>query len=270
MRADDLAQPFRGIRAPVADPGLLWRARAYAVRMPPEQLFSHTTAAQLLRFRLPDGFREAPLHVTALGDAQPPRVAGVVGHRGAADLPRRTVLDLPVTAPVATWIQLATCLSLDALVEAGDGLVERRRPQARLAEIREAVAAASGVRGVRTLRAALTEMRPGTDSPRETRLRLLVTRAGLPEPIVNAPVVNRFGATIAHVDLGYPEFRVALEYDGAHHFEDATQYREDVFRLDEIMEEGWRVIRVDKNLLARPATLLAKLELALRSHGWTP
>jgi hypothetical protein len=41
------------------------------------------------------------------------------------------------------------------------------------------------------------------------------------------------------------------------------QYLRDIQRLDDLMEEGWRVIRVDKSLPARRATLFAKLRRAL-------
>ena len=34
------------------------------------------------------------------------------------------------------------------------------------------------------------------------------------------------------------------------------------------MEEGWRVIRVNKGLMARRATLVGKVETALEQGGW--
>jgi very-short-patch-repair endonuclease len=85
----------------------------------------------------------------------------------------------------------------------------------------------------------------------------------LPEPEVNAPIRNRYGAIVAHADLAYPAQRVVIEYDGGHHRADERQYNIDIDRLDELMEEGWRVIRVNKNLLARRATLVGKVRTAL-------
>ena len=65
-----------------------------------------------------------------------------------------------------------------------------------------------------------------------------------------------------------PEYRTILEYDGGHHRTDDRQFSIDVARLDELMEEKWRVIRVDKYLLAQRATLIGKVDTALREGGW--
>jgi hypothetical protein len=51
------------------------------------------------------------------------------------------------------------------------------------------------------------------ESPQETRLRLLVGRSELPEPIAQFRVLDR-GRFVARVDIAWPEHRVALEYDG--------------------------------------------------------
>ncbi|MCU1534325.1 MAG: hypothetical protein JWR53_806, partial [Glaciihabitans sp.] len=77
------------------------------------------------------------------------------------------------------------------------------------------------------------------------------------------PISNGFGAVIAHGDLTWPRERVILEYDGRQHAEDPAQFAVDIRRLDDLMEEGWRVIRVDRELLRRSAVLLGKLRTAL-------
>jgi very-short-patch-repair endonuclease len=101
-------------------------------------------------------------------------------------------------------------------------------------------------------------------------LRLLVTQAGFPEPEVNGVIVNSLGAPIAHGDLVFRGFRTILEYDGGHHREDERQFNVDIDRLDQLMEEEWRVIRVNKSLMSRRATLIGKIETALRRGGWRP
>ena len=168
-----------------------------------------------------------------------------------------------MTSAVETWIQCATLLAADDLIIMGDGLVRRFRPWASMAELAAAVSQAAGCRGATILREAFASIRPGTDSARETMLRLIVVRAGFPEPEVNGRIVNRYGATIAHGDLVFREKKVILEYEGRHHADDERQFSIDIARLDEIMEEGWRVIRVDKRLMAARATLLGKIETAL-------
>jgi hypothetical protein len=96
----------------------------------------------------------------------------------------------------------------------------------------------------------------------ETVLRLLIVRAGFPEPEVNGPIYNEHGALIAHGDLVYRREKVVLEYEGSGHWT-PRQFVRDIQRLDDIMEDGWRVIRVDASLLARRATLFQKLRTAL-------
>ena len=269
MRASDLRRPFRGVRTLGLMSDMEARARAYAVRMPGDQVFSHATAAIILGMRLPRRLDKEPVHVTSVNEWAT-RMKGVVGHRTENGVPYLEVSGLRVTTPADTWCALATKLTLDELIIAGDGLVQRRKPVASLGELRSAVAARTGARGVKNLRRALQEVRENTDSARETQLRLLICRSGLPEPEINVEIVNRYGAVIAHGDLVYPTAKVMIEYEGDHHFADAEQYRIDIARLDEVMEEGFRVIRVDKHLLAVPHTLLRKIRDALIASGQFP
>lgn len=41
-------------------------------------------------------------------------------------------------------------------------------------------------------------------------------------------------------------------------------------RLDEVMEESWRVIRINKSHLRRPAVIDYKIRTALLAAGWRP
>ncbi|MEO6114849.1 MAG: hypothetical protein ABIP33_00535, partial [Pseudolysinimonas sp.] len=225
-------------------------------------------AAQLHGMRMPDGFRETELHVTSLAPTRAPRGAGVIGHR--TERSTITVVDgLRVLPAIETWCQLSAHLTLDDLVVMGDGLVRRKKPLASMAQLRHATHRHSG-RGCRRLRRALELVRVGTDSARETTLRLVLMRAGFPEPEVNGVILNSHGAEIAHGDLVFRDYRTILEYEGRQHSQNARQFTIDISRLDDLMEERWRVIRVDSALLARNATLLAKTDMALRAGGWQP
>jgi hypothetical protein len=181
-----------------------------------------------------------------------------------------------VSSAVDTWLSLASMLSLDDLVVMGDGLVSRVGPLTDLANLERAIAAVPGRRGQRQLIAAFRAIRPNTDSARETLLRLLIVRAGFPEPEVNGAITNSFGATIAHGDLvyrdyrDYRDYRTILEYDGGDHRSDERQFHIDIDRLDQLMEEDWRVIRVNKNLMYRRSTLFGKITVALQKGGWRP
>lgn len=186
----------------------------------------------------------------------------MVGHRVSRGSPSVVRDGIPVSAPIEAWIQCASQLSLDDLVIMGDGLARRTRPEATIEQLGEAVELAFHRPGLSVLRRALGLVRANTDSARETALRLIVVRAGFPEPEVNGTIINRHGAAIAHGDLVFRAQRVILEYDGRHHAEEG-QFSIDIARLDELMEEEWRVIRVDKALLARRAELIGKIERAL-------
>jgi len=262
LRAADLTAPFHGVRR-VGEPTTIEElARTYAARMPTGGRFTHTTSAQLLGLRMPESFREDALHVAVPRPVRAPRGRRVIGHQvdgGSATLSRK---GLSLTPAVETWLQCAVLLTADDLVLMGDGLVKRFKPWATIAELVEAARQAAGCRGASILREALASIRPGTDSARETMLRLIVVRAGFPEPEVNGPIVNRYGATIAHGDLVFRKQKVILEYEGRHHADDG-QFSIDIARLDEIMEEKWRVIRVDKHLMAARATLFGKIATAL-------
>jgi hypothetical protein len=269
LRASDLEHPFRGVRsaAPISDTVAL--ASTYAARMLEGQYFSHLTAAQLLGLRMPEGFYLTALHVTSVAPARAPRCRGVVGHQSEAV---RTVErhGLRMSGPVETWIASSAFLSVDNLVVMADGLVSRKAPVTTIAELADAVDAHTGRRGHARLAKALPQVRALTDSARETLLRLSLARAGYPEPEVNGAIVNRHGAVIAHGDLVFREYRTVLEYDGGQHRDDERQFDIDIERLDAIAQEGWRVIRVGKTLMHRPAVLLNRVSTALLAGGWRP
>lgn len=271
LRGRDLSRPFRGVcsAGPVTS-GAVALAIAYATRMPSDHCFSHLTAAALHGMRLPEhAQRDRRIHVSAPSGSRSPRPRGVVGHE-LDSTPVTLASGLRVTSPSDTWCQLASTLSLDDLIVMGDGLVRRLAPLASMQRLADAVAGYAGRRGVRRLRVAFEQVRPRTDSARETMVRLLIVRAGLPEPKINVTILNRYGAKIATGDMGYPDYRVLLEYDGGDHRENEEQYNWDIDRLDEIMEEHWRVLRINKSHLRAPVQLLARIRTALVQAGWRP
>jgi hypothetical protein len=229
--------------------------------------FSHITAAQIWGFPLPMWVDFAELHVCVIKPARAPRLSGVVGHHcaaGAVSVVERR--GLRVTSAVDTWCMLSSVLPLDDLVAAGDWLVRRQQPFATIDALEAAVEAFAGRPGARRLKLAMSLVRARTDSPRKTRLRLLLSRAGLPEPVVNHPICDERGRFVAFGDLAYPRYRVLVEYDGAHHREDEQQFNRDVDRLDDIMQLEWRVVRLNKS--HSHSQMVQKVTAALISRGW--
>lgn len=268
-RSKDLIAPYRGVRMPAReDPNVHQLCGAYATRMQPEQFFSHVTAAILHGLPLPRQLRnDTQIHVGVVGDIGPIRMRGVIAHR----LEKATIesIDgLRVTSPTETWRYLSTMVGFTSLVSIGDALVRRMQPLATMRDLADAVRDHRGHRGARLLRQAFASVRPGVDSPMETRIRLIIAEAGLPEPVVNARILNRYGAFIALGDMVYPDYRVLVEYDGEHHFGSVEQSHHDIDRLDEVMEEGWRVIRLNSSHLRRKATIVYKVRTALEDAGW--
>lgn len=127
----------------------------------------------------------------------------------------------------------------------------------------------AGGRGVRTLKHALEWVRPGSESPKETELRLLLVRGGLPEPELNGDVYGPDGTFIGRGDLLYRRFKVLVEYDGSQHADDRRQFHRDVDRLEAFAFDEWSIVRVLKeHLNADRADIVTRVRKALIARGW--
>lgn len=100
------------------------------------------------------------------------------------------------------------------------------------------------VRGRRRVPGLLPFVDAGAQSPKETWLRLVLIEAGFPRPQTQIPVPAPAGYPRYFLDMGWPEYMVAVEYDGEQHRTDPAQYRSDVLRSEYIDGLGWRRIRV--------------------------
>ncbi|MFG3687818.1 hypothetical protein [Micromonospora sp. NPDC047740] len=90
---------------------------------------------------------------------------------------------------------------------------------------------------------------PAAQSPPESHLRVRLVLAGLPRPVAQHPV--RFDSgLVLHPDLAWPQFRVAVEYDGTWHA-DADQLHRDRQRLNQFVGGGWLVLHVTSHRLHR-------------------
>ena len=78
----------------------------------------------------------------------------------------------------------------------------------------------------------------------ETRLRMLLILAGLPEPQVNLSVRDVGGRPLRRYDLCWPSVRVIVEYDGRHHIEREQNWESDLDRREAIDDDGWRMLIV--------------------------
>ena len=267
-RALDLSAPFRGIRTAEPPSDVVDLCRAYAIRMPQTQYFSHATAAIVWGIPLPLRLeRDRTLHVSAAPGSREPRMRGVTGHRGAAGATRWRLGSIVVASACDSWCQIVSELTEEEAIVAGDRIVGWPRPLATLDELDAAIARFGSRRGARRISQARPHIRENSASARETTLRLTTLRAGFPEPEPNGAITLSSGR-ITHGDLVYRRYKVLLEYDGEQHRLDAAQFATDVNRLNDLSEDGWIVIRVGKHL--SNDDVLVRLDRALRSRGWRP
>ncbi|NYE95374.1 hypothetical protein FHU41_001595 [Psychromicrobium silvestre] len=181
-----------------------------------------------------------------------PRRGNVVGHRVTFHPEEvQLVNGVRVTTPQRSWLDLAASLSLHDLVIAADHLICAHGPEFPFPRegicspqnLRTTTSRHPGRRGVKTARLALDLMRIGADSPPETKMRLLLIEAGLPEPELNLALRNESGTAVVWPDAGYRNAKIALQYDGAHHGT-AEQYQRDIRRALETERLGWQEIRI--------------------------
>jgi hypothetical protein len=139
------------------------------------------------------------------------------------------------------------------------------------------IRACRGVVSGRRVRRLLSLSVGGAESPRETLLRLFV-RDLLPaghrwetQVGVQYREVVGGGARTKRTffDLGCRTLKIGLNYDGAHHDGEA-QTEKDFEQLQDLRDERWQVVRVNKTLMANPAKMLAQIGNAIaRSEAET-
>jgi hypothetical protein len=182
-------------------------------------------------------------------------------------LPGETVCvnGMAVTNAARTAFDLGRRLPVTAAVQRVDALMNATGLQA--ADVEKVISGHPGVRGLSALRRVLPLVDAGAQSPYETLTRLILLRAGLPTPATQVPVADEYGFVVAYVDMGWPELRVAVEYDGAQHWTDARQRRRDIERLADLEALGWVVIRVSSDMVRTPAAIVAKVRAALERRS---
>lgn len=269
LRRSDLVRPTRSVRwSRDRPPDAVRRIRAFRPILLPGQFVSHVSAAVLWELPVPvdDG---APVHITSPIPTAQPRRIGAVGHRITPD--RADVAErwgVPASTPAALWIDCGAMLTIDELVVLGDAIVTERRCRTTIEDLRTALVRAGARSGVRKLRRAIELVRVGAGSPQETRARLAIVRAGLPEPELQVEIRDESGWFVGRVDMAYPRHRVLIEYEGDHHRTDAEQWASDLRRYREAERLGWVVVRWSRSDLTRHlGDAVGHLESVLARRG---
>ncbi|MBV5246724.1 hypothetical protein KUF57_24640 [Mycolicibacterium sp. PAM1] len=169
-----------------------------------------------------------------------------------------------VTTPERTAFDLARHLRRDQAVARLDALANATEVKA--VDVLALAERHPAARGIRRAVAALSLMDGGAQSPRETWLRLLLVDEWL-DPLRTQVEVGD-GRTTVHLDLGYDEPRIGLEYEGSHHSEDRRTYVHDIGRTEFIERHGWLAIKVVKE--HSPEFIRFRVREAFARRGVTP
>jgi hypothetical protein len=189
------------------------RLQAARLRVPESAAFSGKTAAWLHGL---DADACDPIEVILPGDGEGWERGGVRVRRAAMDDCDVVVMrGFRTTSLARTLSDLSRNLSLVEAVVITDmalhaGLI-------RQAELSGWIGRYAGRKGVHTARRVLELAEPASESPMETRLRILIVLSGLPRPEVQVSVCDESGSFVGRPDLYYPEHRLGLEYDGETH-----------------------------------------------------
>jgi hypothetical protein len=222
------------------------------------------------------GLSAAALHRTAWIDDWLPaelnrpsrdKARGIILHSDSLDDDEACVRDgIRLTTPARTAFDLArrkglttAVVRLDALMHAGE---------VKAADVELLADRHRGARGLVQLRRVLHLADAGAESPYETKTRLVLVGGGLPRPQTQIEVLNDWGAVLARVDMGWEEWKVGVEFDGAQHWTDPAQRTRDIDRLAELEARGWTIIRVSADMLRhRPHAVVARVHRALLAAG---
>ena len=182
-----------------------------------------------------------------------------------ADSDRQQRRSVAITTPERTAFDLGRRLPLDRAVEAVDAIYQATGvTRSKLSKYADGH---SGARGLVQLRQVIELSDEGAESVWETRTRLAIIADGFPRPESQVHVFDAAGQFIGRADLGWPQWRVLVEYDGNDHF-NFEQRNRDVERWNALEAAGWRVIRVKKRqLIQGRALLMQQIRQILREAG---
>jgi hypothetical protein len=149
--------------------------------------------------------------------------------RMAVTTAERTAFDLARRGPVGKAVA-----RLDALARATHFKTE---------DVQALATRHPHVKGLLRVDRVLDLVDAGAESPKETWLRLLLIEAGFPRPQTQIPVFAPDGYPLYHLDMGWEEMMIAVEYDGDDHRE-RPRFGRDLVRSEYLAHVGWTHIRV--------------------------
>lgn len=225
-----------------------------------DEMASHHSALALHRLPLWHVDRDL---VVLSGDVQETTTGAGVRMMPLRALVDRVGVDGLPTMAVADAVVAAASVNVESGVVAGDAAVHDGR-----CSVADLLAAGSrlrrGLRGKARLRAALAHIDGSSESPGESRTRLVLSALGLPLES-QAVVHDEVGDFVGRVDF-LVAGRVVIEFDGAMKYrgiEGPAIVVAEKRREDRLRELGYEVVRLTWDDLARPERVLARVRAAL-------
>jgi hypothetical protein len=163
----------------------------------------------------------APHGAKWVDDTEPVELIWTNNHQPTGILTRRERIacdeilvaeGLPVATPVRTAFDLGRHLAREKAVAHLDALASATGISTH--DVTLLAERYAGARGNRGLRDSIDLMDAGAQSPKETWLRLLLIDAGYPRPQTQIPATDDWGMEFAFLDMGWPDVKIAVEYDG--------------------------------------------------------
>lgn len=201
-----------------------------------------------------------PIEVILPGDGEGWERGGVSLRRAALDdcevVARR---GFRTTSLLRTLSDLSRRLSVVEAVVITDMALHARLIQR--TQLSEWVDRGAGHKGVGAERHVLDLAEAASESPMETRLRMVLVMNGLPRPGVQITIRDERGAFLGRPDLYYREHRLGLEYDGETH---RASLVEDNRRQNRLLLAGVRLLRfAAADVLRRPDSVVTQVRNAL-------
>lgn len=244
----------------------LW---AHIVSTPGTHTYSHFSAARLLGLSVWNC--DARVHLTCQASPAGEGTAPDVCFHGlpleSAEINSMAFKDgrsIFVTSMERTVVD---CARFGGFVEAviiGDSALFKG---ANLEVMNSMVESLSGKPGARKARKVLAALNGLAESPGETRTRLFLAAEGLPEPVLQLWITDNF--TRYRADFAWPEIKLILEFDGNYKYYEfrptAAVLRDERQRENLLIEQGWRIIRIEWHHLANPHDLLRRVNAAMEA-----
>lgn len=168
--------------------------------------------------------------------------------------------------PAAAYLAYAARARVIDAIEVGDWLLHHGHMTLR--ELEDLALSALWRDGAHEALWLLDRLDGGSRSIKESETRAVLTFAGLPAPEVNAPIDLEDDIVVIG-DLVYREWRVVVEYEGAHHQQDRQQYVADLGRYALMRAGNVRYVQVTHEKLTHARTLVGEVYRTLVEQGYT-